>query len=172
MEAWVVRFTLQEAEPILHLVLCGDIDVASTFRACHLGLNFFPSFSSFSGFCGVQQLTLCFTQLVTISFPVVVGAAMKTVALAILVRRHGTIIIFLNAYYRLVLGRLGHSRNLLFFHFLRADKIHARLILLRPTDVVRTSSGWFETVRHTQYGIICLWENIDSRQVTILNIVF
>ena len=41
MEAWFVRFTLQEAETILHLTLCVNIDVASSFRTRHLGLNFF-----------------------------------------------------------------------------------------------------------------------------------
>ena len=104
MKAWVVRSTLQEDEPILHLVLCGDIDVAISFRACHLGLNFFPSFFPFVGFRGVQLLMLCFTQLVAVACPVMVGAAMKTVSVANLVQRNGTIILFLNAYYCLDLG--------------------------------------------------------------------
>ena len=50
MEAWFVRFTLQEAETILHLTLCGNIDVSISFRTRHLGLNFFLIFSSFAGF--------------------------------------------------------------------------------------------------------------------------
>ena len=97
---------------------------------------------------------------------------MKTVAVASLVQQHGPIILFLNACYRLALGRIGHSSAHIFFHLRRADKIHARLILLRPAYVVLTSSGRFETVRHTQYGIVRLRENIDYHQVTIVNIVF
>ena len=53
MEAWVVRFALQEAEPILHrigIVLCGDIDVASAFCACHLGFNFYQASTPSPGF--------------------------------------------------------------------------------------------------------------------------
>ena len=78
---------------------------------------------------------------------------------------------FLNACYRLALGRLGHYRTLLFFQLHRSDKIHTRLILLLPAAVVPTISGRFESVRHLQYGIIRLQENIDSRQVAVLYIV-
>ena len=85
MEAWVVHFTLQEAKTTLHcigVVLCGDIDVDSDFCAFHLRLNFSPSFSYFDGFRGVQRLPLYFTDLIKITCPVVVGAAMKTVSVA------------------------------------------------------------------------------------------
>ena len=145
--------------------------MASSFCARHLGLNFFPSFSSFSGFCGVQRLVLCFTHMVTISFPVVVGSTMKKIAVDSLVRRHGPIIIFLNACYRVALGRLGHSRTLLFFHLCQVDKSHACLIILFPSTIVMTRSGRFETIRHTQYGIIHLQDNINPCQVTILKVV-
>ena len=52
-EAWVGQFSVQESEPILHLicvVLCGDIDVASAFHTGHLVLNLNPSVSPFAWF--------------------------------------------------------------------------------------------------------------------------
>ena len=174
MEAWFVRLALKESEPILYcigVVLCGGIDVASAFCAFRLGLNLLPSISSFAWFCGVQRLTLCLTQLVSIKCPVMFGAAMKAVAVASFVGRHGTIVLFMNAFYRLALGRLGHSRSSLFFHLRRAEKIHALLIFLGPAAVVLASSGWFENVCHMQYGIVRLRDNIDSRQVTTKYIV-
>ena len=167
MEAWVGQLALKEAEPILHLIdvlLCGNIDVARAFCAFHLGINRIPSVSYFNWFCGVQKLTLCLTLMVEIACPVMLGAAMKTVPVARLVLRHGTIFLFLTSCYRLALGQLGHSRSHISFHLHRADKSHSCLIFLLPATIVLAGSGWFETVCHMQYGIVCLQENIKSCQ--------
>ena len=96
---------------------------------------------------------------------------MKNNSVAILIRWHSPIILFLNVGYRLALGRIVHSRTLILFHLRCTDKIHSCLNLLRTAAVVLTISGRFETVLHTQYVIVRLRENIDFGQASIVDVV-
>ena len=149
MKAWVVGLTLQEAKIILHLVLCGYIEMASSFCARHLGLNFFPSFSPIFRVLRRTAIDTVFFSAGHSCVPS--GGWSRNEKSCWGQPRSATWShhIFLNACYRLGLGRLGHSRTLLFFHLRRTDKIHACLIFLRPATLMLTSSSRFKTVRHT-----------------------